>query len=405
MFCAHFAADRCRTCSLIEVPANQRLTRIERELAANIEHALGGRSPEEVFEAPITSPDSGFRNTAKMAVGGTTSEPTLGILDEDFAGIDLSDCPLYSPVIHRALEAIPAVIKAAQIPPYRVRARKGELKYVIVTEGDAGQLAIRFVLRTDSALPRLKEKLPRLLEAVPDIAVISANIHPEHTAIIEGPTEIHLYGEHSLPVTQGDVTLLPGPQSFLQTNSAVAGELYRTVRQWIADTAAAHPTAAAGPNSSAHPTAPLTVWDLYCGVGGFALHAALASPKVRVRAAELNPEAVQRAREAARRLVSEHPEVEGRIEFTAEDAFTWAREQTEPADLLIVNPPRRGLGKPMSQWIQNSEIATVIYSSCNPQTLAADLENMPAYRAETVRIVDMFPHSPHAEVLTRLKRL
>lgn len=404
MFCAHYAADRCRTCSLIEVPANQRLTRIERELAADIKHALGGRSPEEVFEAPITSPDSGFRNTAKMAVGGTTSEPTLGILDEDFAGIDLSDCPLYSPVIHRALEAIPAVIKAAQIPPYRVRARKGELKYVIVTEGDAGQLAIRFVLRTDSALPRLKEKLPRLLEAVPDIAVISANINPDHTAIIEGPTEIHLYGEHSLPVTQGDVTLLPGPQSFLQTNSAVAGELYRTVWQWIADTAAAHPTAAAGPTTAA-PTAPLTVWDLYCGVGGFALHAALASPKVRVRAAELNPEAVQRAREAARRLARQHPEVEGRIEFTAEDAFTWAREQTEPADLLIVNPPRRGLGKPMSQWIQNSEIAAVIYSSCNPQTLAADLENMPGYRAETVRIVDMFPHSPHAEVLTRLKRL
>lgn len=401
MFCAHYAADRCRTCSLIEVPTDQRLTRIERELAPNIEHALGGRNPDEVFADPITSPDSGFRNTAKMAVGGTVNEPTLGILDEDFAGIDLSDCPLYSRIIHRALDAIPAVIKAAQIPPYRVRARKGELKYVIVTEGDDGQLAIRFVLRTESALPRLQEKLPRLLEAVPGITLISANINPAHTAIIEGPTEIHLHGERSLPVTQGDVTLLPGPQSFLQTNTAVAGELYRTVRQWIADAAVSHAAA----HQTANPTSPLTVWDLYCGVGGFALHAALASPQVRVHAAELNPEAVERAQEAARRLVSEHPEVEGRVEFTAEDAFTWAREQSEPADLLIVNPPRRGLGKPMSQWIEKSGIATVIYSSCNPRTLAADLEHMPGYRAETVRIVDMFPHSPHAEVLTRLTRL
>lgn len=398
MFCAHYAADRCRTCSLIEVPTEPRLNRIERELAANIEQALGGRSPDEVFKTAITSPDSGFRNTAKMAVGGTVNEPTLGILDEDFTGIDLSDCPLYSPVIHRVLEAIPAVVKAAQIPPYRVRARKGELKYVIVTEGDDGQLAIRFVLRTESALPRLKEKLPRLLEAVPGITLISANINPEHTAIIEGPTEIHLHGERCLPVTQGDVTLLPGPQSFLQTNTAVAGELYRTVRQWIAEAGAAHQTAV-------NPATPLTVWDLYCGVGGFALHAALASPEVRVHAAELNPEAVQRAQEAARRLVSEHPEVEGRVEFTAEDAFTWAREQSEPADLLIINPPRRGLGQPMSEWIENSGIATVIYSSCNPRTLAADLENMPGYRTETVRIVDMFPHSPHAEVLTRLTRL
>ena len=59
----------------------------------------------------------------------------------------------------------------------------------------------------------------------------------------------------------------------------------------------------------------------------------------------------------------------------------------------------------MSQWIENSGIATVIYSSCNPRTLAADLKHMPGYRAEIVRIVDMFPHSPHAEVLTRLTRL
>ncbi|PMD04053.1 23S rRNA methyltransferase, partial [Brevibacterium paucivorans] len=95
MFCAHYAADRCRTCSLIEVPTDQRLTRIERELAANIEHALADRSPDAVFADPITSADSGFRNTAKMAVGGTVNEPTLGILDENFAGIDLSDCPLY----------------------------------------------------------------------------------------------------------------------------------------------------------------------------------------------------------------------------------------------------------------------------------------------------------------------
>lgn len=400
MLCAHYDSGRCRTCTLITVPTPTRLERVQDDLAAKIEPSFGGRPASKVFAEPLSSPDAGFRNTAKMAVGGTANEPTLGILDEDFDGVDLRDCPLYSPVIHRVLEAIPDVIRAAQIPPYRVAKRRGELKYVIVTEGDDGATAVKFVLRSEGPLPRLEEKLPRLLDAVPGIASVTANINPEHTAIIEGPDDIQLCGEPSLPVTQGDVTLLPGPKSFLQTNTAVAGRLYRTVRAWIAQLAAGRADSSDGADA-------LTVWDLYCGVGGFALHAALAAPTVRVRAAEISPEAVERAREAAGRLVSGsigEPSIGERIEFTSADAFAWAKEQAEPADVLIVNPPRRGLGEDMSRWIESSGIETVIYSSCNPQTLAEDLARMPSLRAETVQLVDMFPHSAHTEVLTGLVR-
>jgi 23S rRNA (uracil747-C5)-methyltransferase len=79
---------------------------------------------------------------------------------------------------------------------------------------------------------------------------------------------------------------------------------------------------------------------------------------------------------------------------------------TAPAapDLLIVNPPRRGLGRDLAQWIEDSGIEDVVYSSCNPQTLAADLAVMGSYRIVEARLLDMFPHTTHAEVVVRLTR-
>jgi 23S rRNA (uracil747-C5)-methyltransferase len=73
-------------------------------------------------------------------------------------------------------------------------------------------------------------------------------------------------------------------------------------------------------------------------------------------------------------------------------------------DLLIVNPPRRGLGRQLADWIEASGISDVVYSSCNPQTLARDLAAMGSYRIVEARLLDMFPHTAHAEVVVRLVR-
>ncbi|WP_316249118.1 hypothetical protein [Brachybacterium sp. Z12] len=71
---------------------------------------------------------------------------------------------------------------------------------------------------------------------------------------------------------------------------------------------------------------------------------------------------------------------------------------------MIVNPPRRGLGPRLAAWLEGSGVRDVLYSSCNPTTLAADLEAMPSLRITAGRFVDMFPHTEHAEVIVRLRR-
>ena len=193
----------------------------------------------------------------------------------------------------------------------------------------------------------------------------------------------------------GDVTLFARPQSFLQTNTEVAGELYRQAATWIAELAEGWEarTAEVAPG-------PPRIWDLYCGLGGLALHAARAVPAAQVTGVEVSAQAITGAREAAR--TQQIPAT-----FLVEDATSWAIRESAgdgPPQVVIVNPPRRGIGPELAQWLEDSAVPDVIYSSCNPATLAADLAAMPSLRIGAGRFVDMFPHTEHAEVIVRLHR-
>lgn len=398
--CAHYDAGRCRSCTLLPVPTLRRLTDLQTRLESLLAPFTGTSSPTSVWGPPLRSPEAGFRNKAKMVAGGTAEAPTFGLLDEDGAGIDLSDCPLYPPAIHSVLEALPSLIRRAQVSPYDVHRRRGELKHVLVTASPAGELMVRFVLRTERPVPRLAEHIALLTDAVAAdgfaVRVVTANLQPEHAAVLEGPTEVPLAGDDALTVVQGDVPLRVLPQSFLQTNSVVASQLYRLVAAWV--DAIAEARATTQPNAASQP-APFTVWDLFCGVGGFALHCArpVGDGTRRVIGVETSAQAVESATRTAAALGLD-------AELSSADAAGFATTPDSRPDVLIVNPPRRGLGAELSAWIEASGIDDVVYSSCNPQTLAADLERMGSYRIVDARLLDMFPHTTHAEVVVRLAR-
>ena len=372
-----------------------------------------GTEHGSVWGPPIIGDESGFRARAKMAVSGTANDPVLGLPGQG-TGVDLADCPLYPPIVLTVLEQVRGLIRRAQVPPYDVARRRGEIRYVVATAAPSGSTMIQLVLRSEQALGRIREHLPRLLGPAPLVTSVWANIHPDHTTAITGPTDVHLSGERTLPITTGDVTLHAGPRSFVQTNTAVAGELYRQAGRWIAA------------------WAPRTVWDLYCGLGGFALHAALARTDVRSRdvhsrdqracdtragipvghdsqhplplitGVESRADAVEGARRSAQNAgLGEH------LRFLSADATTWAQRTAQadgPPDVLVVNPPRRGLGHDLAAWIESSGVERLIYSSCQPETLARDVAAMPSLQITAARYVDMFPHTEHAEVLVRLER-
>ncbi|WP_436700047.1 23S rRNA (uracil(747)-C(5))-methyltransferase RlmC [Nocardioides sp. BYT-33-1] len=377
--CAHFAAGECRSCAWLGQAYDAQLA--GKEAAAR---ALVDR-PGLAWLPPVPSPAAGFRNKAKMVVGGTAERPTLGILGPDGAGVDLRDCALHLPGIAAALPVLADLVRRADLTPYDVASaepvsRRGELKHVLVTESPAGELMVRLVVRSTAVEARVRKHLPWLRELLPAIRVLTLNVQPEHRAVIEGDREIVLTDADTLPMRLGDVTLHLRPRSFFQTNTVVAAALYAEAAAWATE------------------LAPRRVVDLYCGVGGFALH--LAGPGRRVTGIEISADAIASAERS--RAEAGLP---GATDFAVGDAT--APEHAAllaEADLVVVNPPRRGLGTALARRLEESGAEHVLYSSCNPTTLARDLGELASYRPVRARLLDMFPQTPHAEVLMLLSR-
>lgn len=373
MDCHHFDAGRCRSCSWLELPRTRQLS--------DLEERVRGLIDSPVWLPTHVGADVGFRTRAKLVVGGTSTHPTLGILDADRAGVDLRDCALHTPGIATALEVMARFIDRADLTPYDVAAGRGELKHVLLTESPDGELMARLVLRSTATEARVRKHLPWLLEALPAVRVVSLNIQPEHKAVIEGEREILLTDDATLPMRLDPdgrpLTLHLRPQSFFQTNTEVARALYAQARAWVDE------------------IAPSSVLDLYCGVGGFAL--TCAAPGRRVTGVELSGDAVTSARLSA---------AEAGIDatFVAGDATAYAVESAPDVDLVVVNPPRRGLGAELAGWLERSGAEHVVYSSCDVDSLARDLAAMPSLRPREARVLDMFPHTPHAEIIVRLQR-
>ncbi|MDR7235032.1 methyltransferase domain-containing protein [Agrococcus sp. BE272] len=364
--CAYFDAGRCRSCTLLPTPYERQLA----DQQARIEAML----PPMAWDAPHASAVGGFRNKAKMAVAGTVDAPTIGILAADGTGIDLQACPLHEPPIVAAMPLLEQLVREARLTPYDVPSRRGELKHLILTASPDGELALRLVLRSSEAVPRIRKHLP-LLAALPLVSV-SVNLQPEHKAVLEGDEELLLAGDGVLRMRVNDVPLRLRPRSFFQTNTAVAAALYRQATAWI---------------DEADPT---SVLDLYCGVGGFALHAA--RPGRRVAGVEVTAEAIDAARESAAELGAD-------ATFSVGDAGSVDLEGAGAPELVVVNPPRRGIGE-LAERLEASAVRRVVYSSCNPVTLARDLQAMPSLVPLRGRVFDMFPHTGHAEVLVELVR-
>ena len=382
MQCDYFDRGECRSCTLMgQFHGDQVLDKElrTRELLHDAVEAAGGPGTVE-WLPPITSPESGYRNKAKMVVGGTVQRPTVGILDERQRGVDLRHCGICTPGTQRALPVLADFVAYAGLIPYDVRQRRGELKYVLVTESPDGDLMVRFVLRSEGQLPRLREHLAALQQALPQAVVVTANLLPEHKAVTEGDREVPLTAQETLPMRLGPVTMHLRPQSFFQTNTAVAAQLYAQATRWVDEVGAA------------------SMWDLYCGVGGFALHAA--RPGRAVTGIETSREAIASAKQSAREAGLTD------VRFAADDATAHALRARAGAthELVVVNPPRRGIGAELAGWLETSEVRHVVYSSCNPVTLARDLAVMPSFRLRRVRVLDMFPQTGHLEAVTLLSR-
>lgn len=385
MHCVYFQNGDCRSCHWLDLPYNTQLERKQAEL----KRLLSPSFLQKPLLEPVTSAQHGFRNKAKMVVSGSVERPILGILRDPHdpnSGVDLSDCPLYPNGTARLFPLLKRFIGRAGLVPYNVAKKRGELKYILITESQHNQsVMLRFVLRSELKRPLIERELPTLLSELPLQSVVSLNIQPQHAAILEGEQEIFLTEQQVLNEYFNGIPLFIRPQGFFQTNPQVAAMLYATAQNWVAEL-------------EIH-----QLWDLFCGVGGFGLHCAKAiaarNPEVHLTGIEISPAAIAAAHRSAQVLGLKN------VNFASLDSTDFAlnQEQQRP-DLVIVNPPRRGVGKPLAEFLNRLGSPYLLYSSCNAHSMATDLAFLSDYNLEKVQLFDMFPHTAHYEVLALLIR-
>lgn len=368
-FCSYYDTFQCRSCGWIDLSyADQLKTK-----TAQLHEFLEPFKPNEWLK-PIPSPIKGFRNKAKMVASPSDAGVVLGLSEEE----SLIGCPLYPEPMQRALENVQLWLRDLGIKAYDIKKKKGELKYVLLTRSaHNGSMMLRFVLRTHGAIARLKKEVDALLSKTPDLKVVTVNIQPVHMAILEGEEEIFLTEETRLEERFNGIPLFIRPKSFFQTNPDVAAKLYKGAAEWVNE------------------TKPKILWDLFCGTGGFALHCA--EPDREIIGIEIENESIECARDSAERIGFEN------LRFQALDAASFSAETGQKADVIIVNPPRRGLGEQLCKWLGRVAPERILYSSCNAQSLAKDLEWLDSYTCKKVQLYDMFPHTGHYETLVLLE--
>lgn len=383
MDCSYFNASICRSCSLLDQSYAQTLSQ-KYELLAKL-------FPDVRIHPVIPSPTlRGSRIRARLAVFGDTGAPRFGFLNENRQIAAVDQCPLHDPAINRTIAVLAPLITQYQLTPYAMDTDTGELKFLVLTWSPTHQqLMVQFVLRSREAVDRIRRLWREHRETtLADVSVLSVNLQPVRSSALNGREEIPISDNRRLPLRYGAATVFYGPQSFVQTNFGIAEKLYETSADLLSRSPATR------------------LIDLYCGTGAFSLSAAMT--QARVFGFDVAEDSIACANEAAEtgqfrsaQFVAHHPGVM----TLAENHPLLSADDSGP-DVLICNPPRRGLDEMARQFIRRQLPQLMLYSSCNPETLRRDIDLLNAgFRLRELHPFDMFPLTSHLEVLAVLEHV
>jgi 23S rRNA (uracil1939-C5)-methyltransferase len=270
-------------------------------------------------------------------------------------------------------------VQRQSIYVYDPVSRRGLLRYLVIKVSPASGKAMVTFVTAERDYRQITHLGKWLVRKIPEVISVQQNINASTGNVVFGRDTIRMLGVGDLLDRVGDIALRISPTSFFQINNEQAAFIYRLVRQW----------AALEKRESAV--------DLYCGIGGIALH--LARDAGSVGGIEVVEEAVRNARENARMNGLDN------CSFRAGDAADLVAELTpETVAVTVVNPPRSGCDGPVLEALAGLQPRALIYVSCNPASLARDLDLLQSlgYCADRLQPVDMFPQTSHLETVVRL---
>lgn len=383
-------ARQCGGCTIQALSYEKQLD-LKYKKVKNCLERIGGFSKEEIEEKMEGIYGMGvpyhYRNKAQFPVG-TDKEGKL--IAGFYAGrthniIENTDCLIQNVKNKEILDIVLSYMEKNHVKPYDEKQHKGCVRHILTRVGYVtGEIMVCLIMNGSAKQLKKKEELVEELKKIEGMTSIVLNYNSEKTNRILGDECETIWGRDYIVDYIGEVEYQIGPLSFYQVNPQQTKRLYDKVMEY-ADLKGEE-----------------IVWDLYCGIGTISLF--LAQKAKKVYGVEIVEGAIDDARKNAKRNGMNHTEF---FVGKAEEIFPMQYEKSqEKADVVVVDPPRKGCDAVLLDTIMTMAPERVVYVSCDPGTLARDLrilcEDM--YEIKRVAVYDQFCHSMHVETVALLTR-
>jgi 23S rRNA (uracil1939-C5)-methyltransferase len=325
-----------------------------------------------------------YRNKGHFQVEQEKGKLQLGFYragSYDF--ISAGGCVLFSSQINKLVSYLEELLSLQKVVVYHRRTGEGNLRNILIRESrDNREIMMVFITKEES-LGFDQSILNNLTRIFPQVVSIYQNINKGYRSVLEGKDFRLLKGKVDLEDAIGPFRFKISPQSFFQVNVAQAQILNEKILEY------------------SHLSGEETVIDSYCGTAAISIY--LANYAKKVYGIEIEKSAIRDAKiNSELNRIFNLKFFSGRVE---EWLYRW-RKRGEKAQIIIVDPPRKGCSLKTLKEIVKIKPEQVLYVSCNPATLARDLKYLTKddYKLEKVLPIDMFPQTSHLECLAYLKR-
>ncbi len=345
---------------------------------------IGGIELPEKIEAFAAERQYHYRNKGSFAVQGKTSDPQIGFYSEGSHNVaDSPVCDILLEPINNAKEWLRQLLKKNQISIYHEQHHRGLVRGLVIRHSESTGETLVGLITNEGRFPRNflaeltnENELKKL-----GIVGLIQNINPRPTNVILGKENKILWGKERLTDKLDDVSFHLSLGSFFQIHSAQTLRLYDLINNWVEN------------------AQEKTIIDAYSGSGGIALW--LAAKGKKVIAIEQFEPAMEDARLSAETNGIKNCQfLTGKVEEHAPLLASKEKPHT-----IIVDPPRKGCSESVIKTLKESKPEQIIYISCNPSTLARDLERLEGYQIRDIRVIDMFPQTQHIETAVLLRPL
>ncbi|WP_343101841.1 23S rRNA (uracil(1939)-C(5))-methyltransferase RlmD [Romboutsia sp. MSSM.1001216sp_RTP31141st1_G3_RTP31141_220114] len=325
-----------------------------------------------------------YRNKAQFPIQKSGNNPVIGFYKKKSHDIiPMDKCIIQHDINDKIVKIIKTYINAYNVSVYDEKTHTGVLRHLVTKIGFTTNEVMVVLVANGKKLPYLKELASVLEENIPGFKTLVVNVNREKTNVILGKENRVIYGNGKINDYIGNLVFEISPLSFFQVNPVQTEVLYNKALEY----------ADLKEND--------TVFDIYCGIGTISLF--LAQKAKKVYGIEIVEDAIKDAK------INAHINKLDNVEFyvgKAEEVVPKMYSEGKTANVVVVDPPRKGCDEKVLDTIISMQPDRVVYVSCNPSTLARDLNYLDerGYRCTEIQPVDMFPHTMHVECVAKLEK-